>query len=136
MKNKILSINRTRLALALILAVFSCGSAIHAAPGGCGTSAFLTPFAFETISVSTTAVGFTAGTYTFGGITADMAIATLETDAVRYRDDGVDPTGAVGHVFAANTAVTVCGPQSIKNVRFIRVTGDASMSVSYYRQTN
>jgi hypothetical protein len=126
-----------KIYIAAILGAAVCASSGQAAPGGCTNAPSLTPFAFETITVGATAVGFTATVYApTGAVPADMAVVTTEDDAIRYREDGVDPTAAVGHVIAVDTAFTACGVQSIRNIRMIRVTTDASLSVSYYRIPN
>jgi hypothetical protein len=97
----------------------------------------LVPFAFETITVSTTAIGFTASKYQPTGLQpAALAVVTLESNDVRYRSDGLNPTASVGHVLASAGAVTVCGLQSLQQVRFIRVSADATAQVSYFRQGN
>jgi hypothetical protein len=98
-------------------------------------SNYLTPFAFEQITVSSVSIGFTQTTaYRDGGITADFAVVTVETNAIRSRDDGTAPTASVGIPWNVSDKFTVCGLPSIKAVRFIRQTADATISVSYYRE--
>lgn len=93
------------------------------------------PVGFETITVSSAALGFTSATAFPDGLpAADMAILTVETDAIRYRADGVAPTASVGHQAAANSAVTVYGTSCLRKFRMIRVTNDATVFVSYYKQ--
>ena len=95
----------------------------------------LTPFAFEELDVSTTAVGLTQATAFPDGVKgADLAICTIEDDAVRWRDDGIAPTATVGQLAAVSTALTIRGAASLKNVKFIRVTTDADINVTYYRE--
>lgn len=95
----------------------------------------LTPFAFEEISVSSTAIGLTQATAFPDGVKgADMAVVTIEDDAVRYRDDGLDPTATVGQIAAVDTSLTIRGAASLKKVKFIRVTTDADINVTYYRE--
>jgi len=125
----------TRVVLgAVILACLMAGSS-SAGPGGCTNAPTLNPFAFEQITVSTSGIGFTATKYAPAGQTpADLAIVTVESQAIRYRDDGVAPTTSVGHTVAAASTITVCGFQSIKTVLFIRDdASDATLNVSYYR---
>lgn len=125
----------------ILLALASTSGTSRAGVGGCGTAPFMQPFAFETLTVSSTSKALTATVYNpAGGTAADMATIVVETDSVRHREDGLAPTASVGQlVLASATApanLTVCGLGSMQAVRFIRVTTDASLSVSYYRQTN
>lgn len=106
----------------------------QAGPGGCTNAASLAPFAFEEIDVSSTAKGFTTATAFPDGLKgADLAVAFVEDDAVRYRADGIAPTATVGILVAVNTSFTVCGEASIRRFRMIRQTTDADVSVMYYR---
>lgn len=124
--------------LFLAVLAFALGtSSSRSAPGGCTNAQWLLPFDFETITVSSTSIGFTSATWAPPGQpVADMAVVTLASNDVRYRADGVAPTAAVGHVLASGGSVTACGAQSLNQVRFIRVTSDGTLSVSYYRQVN
>lgn len=58
-------------------------------------------FAFESITVSTTAIGFTAATVVPSKApSARAAFCTLEAGSaasIRYRFDGTDPTSSIGH---------------------------------------
>ena len=123
-----------RIAL-LALATLYVAPSSKAGPGGCTNSPFLTPFAFEQITVSSTALGFTAATAFPDGLPgAAMAVVSVESNAVRYRADGIVPTAAVGMPIAVDGVVTVCGALSIKRIKFIRVSSDATISVHYYRE--
>lgn len=108
--------------------------AVHAAPEGCTNAGSLTPFAYEEIAVSSTAKSFTMATaFPDGAVGASLAVVTVEDDAVRYRDDGLNPTATVGHLARVNTGLNVCGENSIRRIRMIRQTTDADVHVSYYR---
>lgn len=89
----------------------------------------------ETITVSSTSKALTAATYATTTQTADIAVITFDgTNKVRYWPTG-DPTSAVGHLIDAtspNVTLTICGRATIVTARFIRVTNDATISVSYY----
>ena len=90
---------------------------------------------YESITVSSTALGFTSGTAFPGGKQpADMAVVTIETDAIRYRVDGVAPTASEGHKAAADSSFTVYGTQNLRAFQMIRVTTDATVKVTYYRR--
>jgi hypothetical protein len=91
------------------------------------------PIAKETLVVSSTALPLTASAYDRDGLSADQATITCETDAVRYWADGSIPTASVGHVLAAAGALLLYGQQAIQNFRVIRVTNDATLSITYSR---
>jgi len=92
------------------------------------------PFAFETITVSTASIGFTAGTaFPSGDIPSVMAIATTETNSLRFRADGLAPSATVGHLVTAGQTIEVCGTQAMRTFRMIRASADATVSVSFYR---
>jgi len=81
---------------------------------------------FQQITVSTTAVGLTVPQ---GAL---FAVVEIESNAIRYRDDGTDPTASVGMLVNASTVpITVCNPnQKFKMIR--QGAADATASVSYY----
>lgn len=101
-----------------------------------GWSNQLVPMDFETITVSTAAIGFTSTKIVNSttGLSASYAFFTLETADIRYRVDGVDPTAAIGHAAAASSANYVCGMAAVKAFRAIRSGGsDSTMRVTYFR---
>lgn len=135
---------RTAAAFALLLAVALIGATAVLAPhvahaqaqnSPCGGNTRFEAFAFETITVSTTAVGFTSATYAPSGTTpADYAMVSVETAAIRYRVDGVAPTASVGHAIEAGSGFPVCGQPSLKTFQMIRRDGaDSTVRVTYYR---
>ena len=94
----------------------------------------LTVFAYEAITVSNTAIGFTTATYapdTYG--VAHKAFITVETDSIRWTCDGTTPTSAVGHLAAAGDIIEIEGIANVAAFKAIRVTTDASIKVSYSR---
>ena len=108
--------------------------------GPCGLRAVV-PMASsgETLTVSSTAKILTASKYsvaatstTFAG-SANIAVIDIETDAIRWWDDTTVPTAAVGHKVAAGAQITVCGILAIRQFQMIRVTTDATATISYYR---
>jgi len=91
---------------------------------------------FETITVSSTAIGFTATkikptTGDFKGMTAVEAFFTVETAQIRFRCDGTDPTSSVGHLLSSGDSVTIRGKNNVNNFKAIRVSSDATIQVSY-----
>ena len=59
-----------------------------------------------------------------------IAIIIPETQAVRWRDDGTDPTSAVGMPLAAGVALQYDG--DLTKIRFIESTAGAKLNISYY----
>jgi hypothetical protein len=104
-------------------------------------------FAFEAITVSTVAIGFTTATYApTGGIPARQAFCTVAVDEIRYRvinGDGTGlPTSTVGHyqlssaTSNASYSFYVHGANNVRLFRMIRDSaagGDAMVSCSYSR---
>lgn len=61
---------------------------------------------------------------------ATMALVTPETQGVRWRDDGTDPTASVGMIIAAGAYFNYDG--DLKRIRFIEQTASAKLNISYY----
>jgi hypothetical protein len=61
---------------------------------------------------------------------ATLAVVIPEGIAVRWRDDGVDPTGAVGMPLALGTVLSYDG--DLSRIRFIQQAASATLNVSYY----
>jgi hypothetical protein len=62
--------------------------------------------------------------------TPSIAIITPESQAVRWRDDGVAPTASVGMPLAAGVTLQYDG--DITKIRFIEQTAGAKLNVTYY----
>ena len=73
--------------------------------------------AFEALTVSTVAVGFTAATI---GSDRPHAHVIVEGNAVRYRIDGTDPTTTVGTVLEPGDELILDSTHDLVNIRFIR----------------
>ena len=92
------------------------------------------PGAFETITVSTTAIGLDADT--IGGGTTGLperkvCFMTLESADIRWRVDGLDPDGSTGHIMAATGTLTIEGYVSIVRFKAIRDgASDGTLSVT------
>lgn len=102
---------------------------------GCtsGNQLPMTSFAFEQITVSSTALPLTASKYnptTFGP--ALMAVITTETDSVRFTVDGTTPTSSVGTLVTLGGVIRICQPDMVK-FKVIRVTNDAPIVAIYQR---
>lgn len=86
----------------------------------------LPPKDYESITVSNTAIGLTAGKIGVG------AFLTVETDAIRYRIDGTDPTSSEGHQVASGGTIYLADKVSCEQLKMIRVTTDATVKVTHY----
>jgi hypothetical protein len=62
---------------------------------------------------------------------ATTAFIQAEAQAVRYRDDGTDPSATVGQPIAVGVLLIYTGP--LKNVKFIEQTSGAKLNISYYK---
>lgn len=93
---------------------------------------FKSPGDYEAIAVSSTAVGLTNATYMVGHET--LALITVETDSIRWRADGEDPTATDGLLLPAGYSISIAGKLVLNNFKMIRVTGDASVKVQYFHQ--
>jgi hypothetical protein len=91
---------------------------------------------YEAIVVSNTAIGCTAAklsfTPTLGAIRKAHEIhVTVETESLRYRFDGGDPTASVGHLATAGTVIAVKGPHNLARFKMIRVGSDSAAKITY-----
>lgn len=82
------------------------------------------PLGYQQITALNAAVGLTVP---HG---ATWAIISCETQAVRYRDDGVNPTAAVGQPLPVNTDLPYTGDLGL--VKFIEQVASAKLNVTYY----
>jgi hypothetical protein len=81
------------------------------------------------LSVGSSAVALTVP------VGAQFALISVETAAVRWRDDGVAPTATTGVLLPETSATepwTYVGTKGLQDIKFIAVTGTASLNVSYY----
>jgi hypothetical protein len=60
-----------------------------------------------------------------------FAVVQAETQNVRYRDDGTDPTASVGMLLIANTAMRYEG--DLTKIKFKETSASAKLNVSYYK---
>ena len=61
---------------------------------------------------------------------ATLALIVAETQAVRWRDDGTDPTASVGMPLATGVSLSYDG--DLRAIRFIQQLASATLNVSYY----
>ena len=83
----------------------------------------------QTLAVSSTAVSLTVPAR------ANAALITVESNSIRWWDDGSTPTSTTGHLATSGTQVMYfdTGDRDlIVNFKAIRVTSDATLQISYY----
>lgn len=61
---------------------------------------------------------------------ATMALVAPDTQNVRWRDDGTNPTASVGMPLVVGTTLNYDG--DLNRIRFIETTASAVLNVSYY----
>jgi hypothetical protein len=62
---------------------------------------------------------------------ATIAEITVEAQAIRYRDDGTNPTATVGMPVAAGNSFQYAG--DLSTIKFIEQTAGAILNISYYK---
>jgi hypothetical protein len=87
---------------------------------------------YEQISSLASATSLTVPTRNLDGLSCrpTIALITPETQAVRWRDDDVDPTSTVGMPLAAGVTLQYDG--DLTKIRFIEQTAGAKLNVTYY----
>ena len=84
------------------------------------------PKGHEQATISTTAAGLTIPTG------ATRAVIKVAAEAVRFRNDGVSPTAAVGYPLATDEVIELTS-QGLEQAEFIRSgSTDAVLEVIYY----
>lgn len=127
--------------LAAVLAAFSLtveGQAVQSLCSGVS-------FNEETITVSSTSLGFTASAFApevpgpGAGNPVSCAAFQVQADAIYVRETGAAATntGKVLTVYTSGAPVWyVVGQGNIQRFRMLRVTNDATVRVTYYRAGN
>lgn len=88
------------------------------------SEAFIRPLGYEQITGLSSAKGLTppAG--------ARFALIQAESQIVRWRDDGTNPTASVGMMIAATADMVYTG--DLSKIKLIEATVSAKVNVSYY----
>jgi len=89
---------------------------------------------YATLSVAASVVALTDGSPSLPD-TAKRMYITCETDAVRWRADGTDPTTSEGHQLASGDSISFTGAnyrQLLEKIRFSKVTNTAALKITYY----
>ena len=94
--------------------------------------AVTTRLGYQQITSLSASSALTVPTTDLNGLSCkpSIAIITAETQAVRWRDDDVDPTTSVGMPLAAGVTLQYDG--DLTKIRFIEQTASAKLNVSYY----
>ena len=96
----------------------------------------LESFAFEQITVGSSATGLTEATYApSGNPQARRAlIQNIGGQTVRYRTDGAEPTSSSGHELADGDTLTLETTHDIASFRAIREgSSNSALAVTYQR---
>ena len=90
-------------------------------------------YAFEQITVATTAIGLTTANIRRGTGSTKKVVITVESARVRYRVDGTDPTSSVGDLVNPSQRITLTSFSDIENFSAIRDgSTSATLDVHYY----
>jgi len=90
-------------------------------------------FGYQQITNLASAVGLTVPVVdpsTGSKVMPTIALVTPETQGVRWRDDGTNPTGSVGMPLAAGVTFQYDG--DLNKIKFIEDDSGAILNVSYY----
>lgn len=96
----------------------------------------------QDLTVSTTAVGFTASNYIVaaGGnhssdlAKANFAFVTVDAQPIRWSIVGTPLAGSAGHVYASGTSFWLFGHDQIQNFKAIRTGGtDGVLHVTFFQ---
>jgi|TARA_R110000868_G_scaffold63581_1_gene191781 hypothetical protein len=87
---------------------------------------------YQQITSLSAATALTVPQKNIGGLAGSprIAIITPETQAVRWRDDGVAPTASVGMPLAAGVTLQYDG--DLTQIKFIEQTASAKLNITYY----
>jgi hypothetical protein len=87
---------------------------------------------YQQITTLNSATSLTVPTTDKNGLSAKPTLALIvsETQNVRWRDDGVDPTASVGMPLAAGVTLQYDG--DLSQIRFIEQVSGAKLNISYY----
>lgn len=87
---------------------------------------------YQQITSLSSATGLTVPQVDLNGLACkpSIAIITAESQAVRWRDDDVDPTASVGMPLASGATLQYDG--DLSKIKFIEQTASAKINVTYY----
>lgn len=87
---------------------------------------------YQQITSLSSATGLTIPSVDVNGLSCrpTIALITPETQAVRWRDDDVNPTATVGMPLAAGVTLQYDG--DLTKIKFIEQAGSAKLNITYY----
>ena len=86
---------------------------------------------YEEITVTNAVVGFTSALL-LASLQPKGAVLTLETAAIRWRIDGGNPSGTVGHLMSVGDSIVIHGPNNMPSFKAFRDTAvDGVLRVTY-----
>ena len=89
-------------------------------------SGYMEPAGYVQLTSLASAVGL--GTIPDG---VTLAVIQSETQNVRYRDDGTNPSASVGMILVAGDILYYTGVMS--SIKFIQVAASAKLNITYYK---
>jgi hypothetical protein len=94
--------------------------------------AITTRLGYQQITSLSSAAGLTVPSVDLNGLSCRPSIAIIvsETQAVRWRDDDVNPTASVGMPLAAGVTLQYDG--DLTKIKFIEQSASAKLNISYY----
>lgn len=97
--------------------------------GAVVADAYRTPIGYEQLTGLSAVKGLTAAAYDG----ASYAVLQAESQDVRWRDDGTNPTASVGMILLNDPPVPIAYFGDLSAIKFIEETASAKLNVSYYR---
>jgi len=99
-----------------------------------GLTQQLTPYAKETLTISTTPKGFTASVYKPPGVTPALATFSIAGSNICYALVGTPTTTDCYPLFASpGSTASICGIDSITAFKAITLATDATVIVTYFK---
>ena len=94
--------------------------------------AITTRLGYQQITMLSSATNLTVPATDVQGLACrpSIAIITPESQAVRWRDDGTEPSASVGMPLAAGTTLQYDG--DLTKIQFFEQAGGAKLNISYY----
>lgn len=94
--------------------------------------AITTRLGYQQITSLSSATALTVPQVDLNGLACkpSLAIITAEGQAVRWRDDNVNPTASVGMPLAAGVTLQYDG--DLTQIKFIEQTSGAKLNITYY----
>jgi len=94
--------------------------------------AITTRLGYQQITTLSSATGLTVPSVDVNGLSCrpSIALITPEGQAVRWRDDNVNPSATVGMPLAVGVTLQYDG--DLTQIKFIEQVGGAKLNISYY----